>query len=240
MRSAGSTAETTPRTVEPAGTSTRPFCIRSATVVASNRCSTFAVPELSVVPRRTSSSCPAGTTPYALLLTSVGVVFAVVDGVFDVGGTYTGALVVPDVPLVVAPHATLPPTTPITPAIATSFFTADMGVSPPAIRRQTRSTGDRSNENARLTLELWRCSSAGGRALLRRLSGRSSGTTARRLRMARAFARRSPRLRFRQARGRSAAPRQERRRRRARDDVRGSPGRPHASSIQWRGHHRRG
>src|SRR5207237_899055 len=170
MRSAGSTAETTPRTVEPAGTSTRPFCIRSATVVASNRCSTFAVPELSVVPRRTSSSCPAGTTPYALLLTSVGVVFAVVDGVFDVGGTYTGALVVPDVPLVVAPHAPLPPTTPVTPAIA----------------------------------------------------------------------RRSPRLRFRQARGRSAAPRQERRRRRARDDVRGSPGRPHASSIQWRGHHRRG
>src|SRR5438132_9937239 len=130
MRSAGSTAETTPRTVEPAGTSTRPFCIRSATVVASDLCSTFAVPELSVVPRRTSSSCPAGTTPYALLLTSVGVVFAVVDGVFDVGGTYTGALVVPDVPLVVAPHATLPPTAPITPAIATSFFTADMGLSP--------------------------------------------------------------------------------------------------------------
>src|ERR1051325_582301 len=119
MRSAGSTADTTPRTVEPAGTSTRPFCIRSATVVASNRCSTFAVPELSVVPSRTSSSCPAGTTPYALLLTSVGVVLAVVDGVFDVGGTYTGALVVPELPLVVAPQ----PTAPITPTIATSFFT---------------------------------------------------------------------------------------------------------------------
>src|SRR5258705_13768049 len=116
-------AETTPRTVEPAGISTLPFCIRSATVVVWNRCSTFAVFELSVVPRRTSSSCPAGTTPYALLLTSLGVVLAVVEGALDVGGTYTGALVLPEVPLGVAPHATVP----TTPPRATIRITADIG-----------------------------------------------------------------------------------------------------------------
>ena len=68
------------------GSARLPFCITSATVVDSKRCSTLAVFELSVVPRRTSSSCPAGTTPYRVLLTSVGVVFAVVLGVLDVGG----------------------------------------------------------------------------------------------------------------------------------------------------------
>src|SRR5436853_5133172 len=140
MRSAGCTAETTPRTFEPAGISTWPFCIRSATVVASKRCSTFAVFELSVVCRRTSISCPAGTTPYALLFTSVGAVFAVVEGVFDVdeGGTYTGALVLPELPLVVAPQATLPTTTLITPTRVTKFFTADIGVSPPHLTEATR------------------------------------------------------------------------------------------------------
>jgi hypothetical protein len=56
-------------------------------------------------------------------------VFAVVDGLFDVGGTYTGALWLPELPFVVAPHATVP----ITPAIATSFLTADMGSSPPGL-----------------------------------------------------------------------------------------------------------
>jgi hypothetical protein len=56
-------------------------------------------------------------------LTSVGVVFAVVVGLLDVGGTYTGALVPPELPFVVAPHATVP----ITPTSATILITADIG-----------------------------------------------------------------------------------------------------------------
>src|SRR6185503_18879922 len=110
MRSAGSTAETTPRTVEPAGINTLPFCIRSATVVASKRCSTFAV----------------------------------FEGALDVGGTYTGALVPPEVPLVVAPHATVPRML----ARATIRITADIGPLPPASIDRRAVPTRRSNAGA--------------------------------------------------------------------------------------------
>jgi hypothetical protein len=66
-------------------------------------------------------------TPSWALLTSVGVVLAVVDGALDVGGVYTGALVLPELPLVVAPQ----PTDAITLASATILITRDMGFSPP-------------------------------------------------------------------------------------------------------------
>src|SRR6185503_20211795 len=64
-------------------------------------------------------------------------VFAVVVGALDVGGTYTGALVLPELPLVVAPQATLP----ITLTSATIRITADIGSLLPA-SRQTRSTSE--------------------------------------------------------------------------------------------------
>ena len=71
-RPALSTSLTTPRTTEPAGTSTRPSCSRSTTVVVSKRCSTAAVSELNVVRSRTSTSCPAGIVPGADSLTVAG------------------------------------------------------------------------------------------------------------------------------------------------------------------------
>ena len=71
-RPALSTSLTTPRMTEPAGTSTRPSCIRSATVVVSKRCSTVAVSELNVVRSRTSTSCPAGIVPGAESFTVAG------------------------------------------------------------------------------------------------------------------------------------------------------------------------
>src|SRR5262245_4115023 len=98
MRPALSTALTTPRTIEPAGTSTRPFCVRSTAVTASKRCSGIAVSELNEFCRRTSGSWPAGITPNALGLASVGPDGAVVTGP-ELDGVYGGLL------LVVLPHA---------------------------------------------------------------------------------------------------------------------------------------
>jgi hypothetical protein len=62
-------------------------------------------------------------TPIWLLLTSVGAVLAVVVGTLDVGGVYIGALVLPERPLVVAPH----PMVAITLASAAIRITPDMG-----------------------------------------------------------------------------------------------------------------
>src|SRR5687767_6008084 len=61
VRVPGSTAVTTPRITEPAGITTRPLTFRSTSVVASNRSSTCAVPELRAFCRRTSISVPGGT-----------------------------------------------------------------------------------------------------------------------------------------------------------------------------------
>jgi hypothetical protein len=47
---------------DPDGTNTRPSTAKSTSVVASNRSSTFAVPELSEFNSRTSISVPAGTS----------------------------------------------------------------------------------------------------------------------------------------------------------------------------------
>ena len=54
-------------------------------MVASNRCSTFDVSELRLVPNRTSISCPTGTTPRAALGTVSGALGAV-DVTSDVRG----------------------------------------------------------------------------------------------------------------------------------------------------------
>ena len=59
-RVAFSTEATTPRSTVPAGTTTRPSRVRSSTVVASNRSSTWLVPDPSGVCRRTSTSVPTG------------------------------------------------------------------------------------------------------------------------------------------------------------------------------------
>src|SRR4029453_13853950 len=83
-------------------------------------------------------------TPTWALLTSVGVVFAVVLGAPEVGGVYTGALVLPELPLVVAPH----PTDAITLASAIIRITPNIGFSPPRTDRQTRSTEGQSNDSA--------------------------------------------------------------------------------------------
>jgi hypothetical protein len=87
-------------------------------------------------------------TPTWSLLTSVGAVFAVVVGALDDGGVYTGALVLPELPLVVAPQ----PTDAITLASAKILMTPDMGFSPPQTDRQTRSTEDQSNGGAQNSL----------------------------------------------------------------------------------------
>jgi hypothetical protein len=57
----------------------------------------------------------------------VGAVFAVEDGVLEVGGVYTGALVAPELPVVVAPH----PTVAITLASVIIRIAPGMGFSPP-------------------------------------------------------------------------------------------------------------
>jgi hypothetical protein len=68
-RVAGCTAETTPRTSEPAGTTVRPSMSRSATVVPSKRSSTTAVPEFRPLVSRMSNSVPTGisTPPRAVV-----------------------------------------------------------------------------------------------------------------------------------------------------------------------------
>src|SRR4030095_7786405 len=152
-------------------------------------------------------------TPTWALLTSVGVVFAVVLGGPDVGGVYTGALVLPELPLVVAPH----PTDAITPASAIIRITPDIGFSPPRTDRQTRST-ERSKQRKcpggpgaiSDVPEVSRCSSVTAREPRHRRFARSSNTTARPQRTAPASWRRSLRQRTRRVRRTSEAPLQVR------------------------------
>jgi hypothetical protein len=61
-----------PRITEPAGTSTRPFFPNGASVVASKRSSTFAVPEFKWLWRRTSNSVPTGISVALSRLSGTG------------------------------------------------------------------------------------------------------------------------------------------------------------------------